>query len=194
MLAYEFMRHALLAAGIIAILAAVTGYFLVLRQQSFAGHALSHVGFAGAAAALLIGAPPLAGLLVFAVIGGIAMGFWGERAADRDVAIGVVLAVTLGLGVLFLSGDVAAVWQYFWRGCANLEDIGRGLCGGVGWHGADLAQIAVCHVAPGISAGAWGGAACAIGRISGNCGVCGGGERADCGSAAGFYAAGGAGC
>ena len=103
MLAYEFMRHALLAAGIIAILAAVTGYFLVLRQQSFAGHALSHVGFAGAAASLLIGAPPLAGLLVFAVIGGIAMGFWGERAADRDVAIGVVLAVTLGLGVLFLS-------------------------------------------------------------------------------------------
>ena len=43
---------------------ASVGYFLVLRGQTFAGHALSHVGFAGATGAVLIGVSPLWGMLV----------------------------------------------------------------------------------------------------------------------------------
>ena len=38
------------AAGIVAVVRGIVGYFLVLRAQTFAGHALSHVGFAGATA------------------------------------------------------------------------------------------------------------------------------------------------
>ena len=59
-LAYEFMRNAYAAAGMVALTAGVAGYFLVLRGQSFAGHALGHVGFAGAAGALLWLRPPRA--------------------------------------------------------------------------------------------------------------------------------------
>ncbi len=103
MFAYEFMRHAFAAAFLVAILASSTGYFLVLRRQSFAGHALAHMGFTGAAGALLIGVPPLLGLLTAAGLGGLAIGFLGERAGERDVTIGVVLAMALGLGVLLLS-------------------------------------------------------------------------------------------
>ena len=33
---------------------------------------------------------------------GLGMGFLGERLAQRDVAIGIVLALSLGLGLLFL--------------------------------------------------------------------------------------------
>jgi zinc/manganese transport system permease protein len=100
--AYGFMVHAYLAAGITAVLAGAVGYFLVLRGQSFAGHALGHVGFAGAAGALLLGFGPLAGMIAAAGIGGMAMGLLGEGLADRDVGIGLVLAASLGLGLLFL--------------------------------------------------------------------------------------------
>ena len=98
MLQYDFMRTAFAAATIVAIVAAPIGYFLVLRGQTFAGHALAHVGFTGATGAILIGFSPLAGLVCLTVAAGIAMGFLGERLAQRDVAIGIVLALALVLG------------------------------------------------------------------------------------------------
>jgi len=45
---YEFMTNAFAAAGIVAVVSGLVGYFLVMRGQTFAGHALSHIGFAGA--------------------------------------------------------------------------------------------------------------------------------------------------
>jgi len=103
MLEYDFMRHAFAASAIVAIVAGCVGYFLVLRGQTFAGHALSHVGFTGATGAVLLGMPPLVGLVVATLLAGIGMGILGERLAQRDVAIGMVLAFALGLGLLFLS-------------------------------------------------------------------------------------------
>ena len=102
MLDYDFMRNAFAAATIVALLAGLVGYFLVLRGQTFAGHALSHVGFTGATAAVLLGTAPLWGLILATVIGGIAMGLLGERLQQRDVAVGIILALALGLGLLFL--------------------------------------------------------------------------------------------
>jgi len=102
MFAYEFMTNAFAAAGIVAVISGLVGYFLVMRGQTFAGHALSHIGFAGATGAGLIGLAPLWGLLAFTVAAGITMGALGERLSNRDVVIGVVLALALGLGLLFL--------------------------------------------------------------------------------------------
>ncbi len=102
MLELDFMRHAFDAAAVVAIVAACAGYFLVLRGQTFAGHALAHVGFAGATGAVLIGISPLWGFLASTVSGGIGMGLLGERLEGRDVAIGIILALSLGLGLLFL--------------------------------------------------------------------------------------------
>ena len=101
--AYAFLRDALIAGTIVAIMAGTTGTLLVLRGQSFAGHALGHVGFTGAALALLLGVAPLAGLVAITVAAGIAIGLLGPRADERDVAIGIVLSVSLGAGLLFLS-------------------------------------------------------------------------------------------
>jgi zinc/manganese transport system permease protein len=102
MLDYDFMRSAFLAAAIVAIVSGCVGYFLVLRGQSFAGHALAHIGFTGATGAALIGLSPLWGMAALTVAGGLGMGFAGERLGERDVAIGVVLSLSLGLGLLFL--------------------------------------------------------------------------------------------
>ncbi|MFY9602251.1 MAG: metal ABC transporter permease, partial [Pseudolabrys sp.] len=102
MFAYEFMTNAFIAAGIVAVVSGLVGYFLVMRGQTFAGHALSHIGFAGATGAGLIGLAPLWGLLAFTLAAGIIMGALSERISNRDVAIGVVLALALGFGLLFL--------------------------------------------------------------------------------------------
>ncbi len=102
MLDYEFMRAAFLAGTIVAIAAGAVGYFLVLRNVAFAGHALSHVGFAGATGAVLVGVAPLWGLVLFTAIAVAAMSMLGDRVRGRDVAVGIIFSLALGLGVLFL--------------------------------------------------------------------------------------------
>jgi zinc/manganese transport system permease protein len=101
--AYGFMRNALEAGTVVAILAGVVGYFVSLRRLAFAAHALSHVGFAGATGAVVVHLPAIAGLLAFTCGGAACMGTLGDRLRGRDAAVGIVLAWTLGLGVLFLS-------------------------------------------------------------------------------------------
>lgn len=100
---YQFMVNAFLAGTVVAVVAGAIGYFVVLRTSSFAAHALSHIGFAGATGAVVLAINPIFGLLAFTVGSGMAIGALGERIRGRDVTIGIVLAWTLGLGVLFLS-------------------------------------------------------------------------------------------
>lgn len=100
---YQFMQHAFEAGTIVAIVAGIVGYFVVLRSSSFAAHALSHMGFAGAAGAVLFSVNPIFGLFLFTSAGGLGMAILGPRASHRDVEIGTVLAFMLGLGVLFIS-------------------------------------------------------------------------------------------
>ncbi|MGH7073705.1 MAG: metal ABC transporter permease [Stellaceae bacterium] len=140
---YDFMRAAFLAGTIVAIVAGAVGYFLVLRQLAFAGHALSHVGFAGATGAVVIGVAPLWGLVVFTLLAGIGMGLFGEQLRGRDVAVGVILSVSLGLGVLFLhfytsfavratsllfgdvlGVDISDVWRLLGLGALSLIGLG----------------------------------------------------------------------
>jgi zinc/manganese transport system permease protein len=100
---YEFMVHAFEAGTIVAIVAGAIGYFVVLRSSAFAAHALSHIGFAGATGAVVLGISPVFGLLAFTLGSGAAIGALGNRLRGRDVTIGIVLAWALGLGVLFIS-------------------------------------------------------------------------------------------
>jgi zinc/manganese transport system permease protein len=111
MLDYEFMRNAFAAAGIAAVVSGLVGYFLVLRGQTFAGHALSHIGFAGATGAVLLGIASVWGLVGFTIAAGVGMGLLGERLSGRDVAIGVVLSLALGFGLLFLHYYTAFATQ-----------------------------------------------------------------------------------
>ncbi len=111
MFEYDFMRTAFAASGVAAVLAGTVGFFLVLRGQTFAGHALSHVGFTGATGAILFGLSPLAGLVGFTVVAGVGMGLFGEKLAERDVAIGMMLSLALGLGLLFLHFYTSAATQ-----------------------------------------------------------------------------------
>ncbi len=100
---YTFIQNAFFAGSIVAIVGGIVGYFLITRGLTFAGHALSHIGFAGAAAALLVGVDPIFGLLVFTIVAGIGIGIFGKDLQEEDINIGIVMTLALGLGALFIS-------------------------------------------------------------------------------------------
>ncbi|MGY1843901.1 metal ABC transporter permease [Modestobacter sp. SYSU DS0875] len=99
----SFMQHALIGGSMVALTAGLMGWFVVTRQNAFAAHALAHIGFPGATGAILVGAPVTLGLAVFCVGGGLLIGLFGKRVAEREVATGTILAFATGLGVLFAS-------------------------------------------------------------------------------------------
>src|SRR5512146_3231353 len=77
--AYHFMQNAYLAGTLVAIVAGVVGYFMVLRSQSFAGHTLAKVGFTGALGAALIGISPVYGLIAFGLGAALLIGALSAR-------------------------------------------------------------------------------------------------------------------
>ena len=105
LLHFHFMQNAYLAGTLVALVAGVMGYFMVLRSQSFAGHSLANVGFAGATGAVLFGIPPIVGLFlagVLAAVGIQALNLTAGRSRQSDVAVGAVFTASLALGFLFI--------------------------------------------------------------------------------------------
>jgi zinc/manganese transport system permease protein len=103
LLAQHFVHTALWAGAVVSIVSGAIGIFVVLRGASFAVHAISELGFTGAAGALVVGIDPIVGMFAGSVAIAVVLGVLALRGAERDSAIGVVLAFGLGLGVLFLS-------------------------------------------------------------------------------------------
>src|SRR5947207_14554100 len=102
--AFPFMQHALAAGTIVAVMAGVTGWFMVLRRQTFAGHTLSVTAFTGASAAGLAGVPVAVGYFTFCGLGALALaGIGGSRRSlsVESAAIGSLQALALALGFLF---------------------------------------------------------------------------------------------
>ena len=98
-----FAQHALLAATFIAVISGLIGPFVAARDMAFAVHGTAELAFTGAAAGLLVAGDAVAGALVGSVVVATAIGLLGDRPSERNTAIGVILAVGLGMGVLLLS-------------------------------------------------------------------------------------------
>jgi len=100
------VRTALIIGAVTALVSAVVGVFVVVRSQSFAGHALTDVATTGGSAAFFFGLSPLLGFIGGGVLGAGAMELIGvERARRRDLSTGIVLSTALGLASLFLYLD-----------------------------------------------------------------------------------------
>jgi zinc/manganese transport system permease protein len=97
-----FMINAWATATIVAVVAGVVGYFVVLRGEAFPAHAIPKGAFAGAAGAALLGIGTLVGLGVFSLLGALAIGTLGRRGRN-DVATALTLVMMLALGAAFLS-------------------------------------------------------------------------------------------
>ena len=103
LLAQHFVHTALLAGAVVAVVSGAIGIFVVTRGASFAVHAISELGFTGAAGALVVGIDPVIGMIGGSLAVGLVLGLLSVRGRERDSAIGAVLAFGLGIGVLFLS-------------------------------------------------------------------------------------------
>jgi zinc/manganese transport system permease protein len=103
LLAQHFVHTALEAGAVVAVVSGAIGIFVVTRGASFAVHAISELGFTGAAGALVVGLDPVIGMIGGSLLVGLVLGLLSLRGRERDSAIGAVLAFGLGIGVLFLS-------------------------------------------------------------------------------------------
>ncbi|HKW59235.1 MAG TPA: metal ABC transporter permease [Candidatus Dormibacteraeota bacterium] len=123
------MQNAYAAGTLVALLAGVAGYFVVLRGQSFVAHTLSQVGFPGAAAGVLVHLSPVAGLVTFCVAAAVGIG-WRGRAVDagnraESAAVGSILAFSLGLGLLFVrlyAGSAQGVYAFLFGSILGISD------------------------------------------------------------------------
>ena len=97
-----FMINAWATATIVAVVAGVVGYFVVLRGAAFPAHAIPKGAFAGAAGASLLGVSTLIGLGVFSLLGALGIGTLARRGRN-DVVTALALVMMLALGAAFLS-------------------------------------------------------------------------------------------
>src|ERR1700731_1075664 len=97
-----FMMNAWTTATIVAVVAGVVRYFVVLRGSAFPAHAIPKGAFAGAAGASLLGISTLLGLAVFSGLCALGVGLLSRR-GRRDVVTALALVMMLALGAAFLS-------------------------------------------------------------------------------------------
>jgi zinc/manganese transport system permease protein len=102
-----FMLNAFRAGTIVAVLAALIGWFMVLRRQSFAGHTLALVGFPGAAAAVWLGVAASLGYFTFCLAAALviaAVPIGAQRGhSEESAVIGTVQTFALAAGMLFIA-------------------------------------------------------------------------------------------
>ncbi|MFJ1729948.1 metal ABC transporter permease [Streptomyces sp. NPDC088254] len=106
--AYPFMVNAFRAGTVVAVLAAVMGWFMVLRRQSFAGHSLAMVSFPGAAGATLLGISATFGYFAFCVGAALVIAVLPRSGRDGQdgqgaALTGTVQAFLLACGYLFVA-------------------------------------------------------------------------------------------
>jgi len=107
LLEFPFMVNAFRAGTIVAVTAGLVGWFMVVRKQSFAGHTLALIGFPGGAGAVVVGVSAQLGFLAFCIVGALAIGLRSSehlsRLGEENAVIGMVQALALGTGFLFVS-------------------------------------------------------------------------------------------
>lgn len=97
------VSNSIWAGAVLGLVGGLIGVFVMQRDMAFAVHGISELSFAGAAAALLVGADVVTGSIVGSLIAAGLIGWLGARARDRNSIIGVLMPFGLGLGILFLS-------------------------------------------------------------------------------------------
>src|ERR1700679_36686 len=100
-----FMVNAWEVASIVAVVAGIVGFFVVLRGAAFVAHAIPNGSVPGGAGANLVGVSTLVGLGVFSLLGALGIGVLARR-GRHDVVTALALVMMLGLGSLFVSLNV----------------------------------------------------------------------------------------
>ncbi len=101
---YTFLQNALLGGLLASIGCGVMGSYVVVKRIGFLAGGISHAVLGGIGAALFYGFAPLGGALAAALLAALLVGWVSLRWREReDTLIGVLWAVGMAIGILFIS-------------------------------------------------------------------------------------------
>lgn len=116
LLEYDFLRNALLAGLLVSVACAIVGTFVVVRKMVFLAGGIAHASFGGIGIGYLFGLNPLLSALAFSVFSAVGMGIAVKKVrVSEDSAIGILWAIGMALGVLFVGltpGYVPDLFSY----------------------------------------------------------------------------------
>jgi zinc transport system permease protein len=137
LLAYDFMRRALLAGFAVSLLCSVVSVFVLLKRMAFIGSGIAHAALGGVAVGLFAGLDPAATALGVCVATALGIGWISERGRiHEDAAIGILTAGIMALGVVLIGFARAYQGDLFSYLFGNILAVGR----------ADLIELAVIAV------------------------------------------------
>ena len=116
LLQYGYLSNALTACVLSGIACGIVGTYVVCRRMVFLAGGITHASFGGLGIAFWMGANPIGGALVFAILSALGIEWAGSRGRIReDSAIGIIWSVGMAVGALFMSlrpgytsGDLSA--------------------------------------------------------------------------------------
>jgi zinc transport system permease protein len=103
-LQYEFMRNAIMAGLLAAIACGIVGVYVVVKRIVFISGGIAHASFGGIGLGYFLGINPIIGALAFSLASGLAIdGITRKSRLPADTAIGILWAVGMALGIIFIN-------------------------------------------------------------------------------------------
>jgi len=103
-LSYDFLRHAVIAGVLAAALCGVVGTFVVVKRLAFVSGGISHAAFGGLGLCYFLGLDSILGAIGVSLLSALILGLVDtERLKAQDALIGVLWAVGVAVGIVFLA-------------------------------------------------------------------------------------------
>lgn len=103
-LQYDFMRNALFSGLLASVACGIVGAYVVTKRMVFISGGIAHAAFGGIGLGYLLGISPVLGALFFTTTAGLSMGLVTRRTKlPEDTAIGILWAMGMALGVIFIG-------------------------------------------------------------------------------------------
>ncbi len=149
MLAHGFMRNALWAGLVTAIVCSTLSFFVYLRRLAFVASGIAHGAFAGVAIGLIAGWEPLfTAAAVSLLLGLLVAGISQRGGIAQDSATGIASSAAMALGVVILGlarGYVPDVFGYLF---GSILAVDEGLLRYLTWGAAAVLLIVAAFFRP----------------------------------------------
>lgn len=110
LLAYDFMRRALLAVVAISLFAPILGIFLILRRQSLMSDTLSHVSLAGVAVGVALGLNPTWTTLLVVACAALVLEYLRTVYKHyMEISTAILMSLGLALSLIIMSKTTSTV-------------------------------------------------------------------------------------
>jgi zinc transport system permease protein len=102
-LQYSFMKNALLVGLLASVACGLVGTFVVVKRIVFISGGISHTAFGGIGLGYYLNINPVIGAFIFSVASAFGISIISKRTKRTDTAIGIMWAVGMAIGLIFIS-------------------------------------------------------------------------------------------